>query len=922
MHDPREHVPSIDGVWAQQMFEQWQQDPGSVPESWRHFFQGYQFAIGQGLVESHTSGAAATDGDAGKLNARVEAFINTYRRLGHLGAHLNPLSPAPTLPKDLQPDQHGLADVTASDVFQPANFVKDQMSFGGIHDHLKKTYCNRIGVDFRDLGDIQEVLWLQEKMENCANSPEVDLETQKSILEKLAAAEGFEKFLQARYLGQKRFSIEGLESLVCFLDTIVDHGASLGIQEVNLGMAHRGRLNVLANVLKKPLEKLLQEFEGSQFNPFDIDGDVKYHLGFASQRTTPSGDVRMFLSPNPSHLEAVNPVIEGFARCRQERLGDEDGRCVVPILLHGDAAFAGQGLVAETLNLASLQAYKTGGTIHVITNNQIGFTTLPPESCSYQYNSDISKALRAPVFHVNADDPEAVLWVAKIAVEWRQKFHKDVVVDLVGYRRHGHNETDEPAYTQPKMYQVIKKHPTVFKIYGESLVESGLLSKEDVQGYATNVKQNLQSAFEKIRQSPDQLPVMPIPESLAEIFEYRKVSQQEVFDAVETKVSEKNLRALGQHIATVPSGLKPHNKIVRLLDQRQKMFEKEGAVDWAMGELLAFATLLKEDYRVRLSGQDCQRGTFSSRHAVVFDQESGDPRSVFEGLGHISVINSPLSEQACLGFEFGYSIADKNSLVIWEAQFGDFANGAQIIIDQFLVASEAKWNLTCGLVLMLPHGHEGQGPEHSSARPERYLQSCGNRNIQVCNVTTPAQLFHLLRRQMLREFKKPLVLMTPKSLLRHPEAVSSLKDFTHENFREVLVTSSKKKQGDRVIACSGKIYYELLSYMNEAQIEDVSILRAEQVYPFPSDALRQSIDVKKVKDVIWVQEEPQNMGSWTFVEPRLKATFPELNIQYVGRKNSGTTAEGTSKAHQLEQERIIREAFSRACAWEPKKKKA
>ena len=915
MSDPLSFASGNNTAFIEQMYNTYRQDPNQVDDSWKSFFAGYEFAQGDG--------ASSAPSGVGLEHAKVEAFINAYRRLGHLSAHLNPLSEKPDMSPDMLPEAHGLGGVSATQVFEPSNFGSGPEAFSEILEKLQKTYCGSIGADFRDVNDISVITWLQNEMESCLNRPTLDVERKKRIHLKLAQAEGFERFLQARYLGQKRFSLEGLESLIPLLDIIIDESTEDGVEQVCLGMAHRGRLNVLANVMEKPYGKMLLEFEGSEFNPFDIDGDVKYHMGFGNEVVTPSGkSVCLFLCPNPSHLEAVNPVVCGLSRNLQQSI--QSDKKVVPILLHGDASFIGQGIVHETLNLSDLQGYSCGGTIHVITNNQIGFTTNPQDARSCHYSSDIAKVVRAPVLHVNADDPEAVAWVATLASKYRQTFGRDVVIDLIGYRRHGHNETDEPGFTQPLMYKKIAQQPSSYKTYSDRLVQEGVYGQTDVDGVTATVKSELQQAYEAVKSGSYAYNWSP-PNPLRKIFAYTKADRREIMMKVETGVREETLNQLVDSICTIPDGFEAHSKVRRILDTRKKLAQEKQSTDWALAELLAYASLAKSGHPVRLSGQDCKRGTFSHRHAVWFSNQTGESFEPLNALGGapVSVLNSPLSEAGCLGFEFGYSVADPNALVLWEAQFGDFANGAQIIIDQFLLASEAKWQQTSGLVLLLPHGHEGMGPEHSSARPERFLQGCGNFNIQVANLTTPAQLFHVLRRQILRTFRKPLVIMSPKSLLRHPKVISNLSSLAEDAFQEIIDDSRvQPDKVQRLVMCTGKLFYDLDAIRDQrpGETDNTAIIRIEQLYPFAREQFSKIVArYPGVKEFIWAQEEPQNMGAWTYIEPRLRAQLPAgTDVRYIGRKHSGSTAEGSGKSHQLEQQRIVEETFNLVCAWEPK----
>lgn len=893
------------------LYQDYRKDPQSVDESWRQFFEGYEFAL------SSSTGAGGGGSDA---EAKVEAFINLYRRLGHLNAHLNPLESEPQPKESLDPEEHGLADVNQNQPFHPVNLpIETPATFADINKLLHETYCGKIGADFRDINEINEVRWLQEKMESCRNKPNISNKFKKRILDKLIQAEGFEKFLQDRYLGQKRFSLEGLEALIPLLDAVANEAKMDQVSELCMGMAHRGRLNVLANFMGKPYELMLKEFEGSDTASYGIDGDVKYHKGFASNIDTFSGEqLRVYLNPNPSHLEAVNPVVEGFAKARQLMLGDGEQTSVLPLLIHGDASFIGQGLVAETLNLSALDAYKTGGTIHVITNNQVGFTTDPDEGRSCHYSSDIAKIVRAPVLHVNADDPEAVIWTAQLAFAYRQKYHKDVVIDLIGYRRHGHNETDEPGFTQPQMYKTIKKHKTVLKQYIEQLVDEKVLSRDEADKQVKDFRAKLQDCLDRVRSENIEI-LTPVPKELEASTRFTKAEPDDFFKAVDTATKEEYIKKIVESATSFPEGFTPHPKVKKLYKSRKEMIEGEGSIDWGLAEILTYGTLALEKKHVRLSGQDCRRGTFSHRHAVIRDYENGEPLHTLNQISaeqaKVDVINSPLSEQGVMGFEFGYSVANPDALVMWEAQFGDFVNGGQIIIDQFLVASEAKWRQSSGLVLLLPHGYEGMGPEHSSGRPERFLQLCGDYNIQVANLTTPAQLFHILRRQVLRDFRKPLVIMTPKSLLRHPQCISPISEFVSGSFAEVIDDEfiQDKSSVQRVVFCTGKIYYELNKEREELKDnQKVALIRVEQLYPFPEKRIDEILHgYSKATEILWTQEEPSNMGAWTFIRHRIKQlSTRSRTFRYCGRTSAGTTAEGSTKAHAVEQKRIINDALN------------
>jgi len=909
---PLSHNGLLQGAntqYLEELYRQYLRDPSSVDASWQQFFQGYELGNGRTMLGEQES--------VGPNNAKVEAWINAFRRLGHLYAHLNPLKEAPELGSELKPDSHGLESVEAEDVFQPHNLSGiNSAKFSEIEGLLKQTYCGFVGADFREINDVEAVVWLQEKMESNRNTPLYSSAEKKRIHEKLAYSEGFERFLQARFLGQKRFSVEGLESMIPMLDMLATDACKAGVEEITLGMAHRGRLNVLLNFMGKDKETMLREFEQSEVKSFDIDGDVKYHLGFMNESETPAGNILLNLLPNPSHLEAVNPVVEGFSRARQNQNKDTDGGKVLPLLIHGDSAIVGQGIVTETLNLANLKNYSTGGTIHIIANNQIGFTTEPVDYRSGHYSSEVAKVIRAPVFHVNADEPEAVCWTVQLAAAFRNKFKRDVVIDLIGYRRHGHNETDEPNFTQPNMYKSIKAHPTVYTKYSQYLDATGILPAAESKKIDKRIRGEFQAALDAIRSEGYKAKDHVVPKTFEKYDQYRKCDPSEMFDDAKTAVEERILKKLGSSFCSVPNDFKINPKLKRLIDTRAKLIESGEGIDWALAELLAFSSLASEGHHVRLSGQDCGRGTFSSRQIVWRDFESGKRYEPLNNLpsdqAQVDIIDSPLSEAGVVGFEFGYSVASPQALVLWEAQYGDFANGSQIIVDQFLVASEAKWDQTSSLVMLLPHGHEGSGPEHSSARPERYLQLCGSNNIQVAIPTTAAQYFHILRRQLKRgDIRKPLILMTPKSLLRSSEVTSNISELTSGTFQEILPDPKQPdpKKVKRVLFCTGKIFYELNAMREELKQNDVAIVRMEQLYPLAKIEIAEIFKQYGEAEVTWVQEEPENMGAWSFIQNRLNQIVGQ-NVQYIGREGSGTTAEGSGKAHAKTQDRILRQAIT------------
>jgi len=846
---------------------------------------------------------------------RVRQMINMFRVRGHLIATTDPLGKNTTYHPELDPHFYQLTVWDYDRQFLTHDFGGFKTAtLRKILDKLHKTYCENIGVEYMHIQSSDEKAWLQNKMEPVENRPNLDTPTKKQIMQKLIEAENFEHFIHTKFIGHKRFSMEGLESTIPALDHLLTIAADNNVREIVLGMAHRGRLNVLTNIVGKSYESILSEFE----DIVDPDstagsGDVKYHLGaYNKVKTRFRKEIGVSIASNPSHLEWVNPVVEGIVRAKQTRSKDTDRKHIIPVLLHGDSAFAGQGVVAETINLSQLAGYKTGGTIHIVTNNQIGFTTTPEEARSSVYATDVAKIVQAPVFHVNGDDPEAVLHAIKIAFEYRQKFNKDVVVDIVGYRRHGHNEGDDPGYTQPILYAKIKQHPSVTKQYGKRLVAEGVLTAEELKALETEYNKKLDDALQIVAQKKNQFKG-DIPVAL--INQERPATRENH----NTALSETELNELLVKGSSLPEGFNLHPKLVKFLEKRKDFAAaKDGLSDWATAEFAAFASLVKEGTPVRLSGQDCVRGTFTQRHMaftdVVTGQEYFPINHMYQGQARAEILDSNLSEAAVMGFEYGYSTADAETLVIWEAQFGDFVNGAQIIIDNFIVASKEKWNTPNNLVLLLPHGFEGQGPEHSSARLERFLILCAQENMEVCHLSDPANYFHLLRRQMKKDEQRPLVIMSPKSLLRLPEARSPKQHFLEGTFKEFLDDTSgiDKTKVKKVLLTSGKIYYELDKFRRDNGFTDVAIVRIEQLYPFEGAMLKEILArYPAINEVLWVQEEPRNMGGWNFLKPRIDEVLEKkMRVQYVGRPESASPAVGSAKLAAAQQEAIIRTAFT------------
>ncbi|MDR2983152.1 MAG: 2-oxoglutarate dehydrogenase E1 component [Puniceicoccales bacterium] len=903
---------------VEQNYQRWLQNPASLDAEWQAFFEGFELASALPPKPAKTAAAqqapSRADIAAEQCSADLAAVlkaINIYRFIGHTQAHLNPLQIESRRNPQLSLEALGLDKVDPEQKFPTGDFMDGSARpLREIIALLEEIYCQKIGAEFRHVQDIKKRNWLHHRLESCKLTPDYSKKKKIRILKDIIRAETFERFLHRSYVGQKRFSLEGGETLIAALETIIEDAPRDGVEQLVMGMAHRGRLNVLVNTCGKSVESLFQEFS-ENFIPDSVygDGDVKYHKGYELERINSSGKaITVALTANPSHLEAVNPVVLGKTRARQRILKDSENRKkAMPMLIHGDAAFIGQGIVAETLNLSRLKGYKVGGTVHFVVNNQIGFTTDPTDSRSSQYCSDIAMMIEVPIFHANGDDPEAVVLATEIAYEYRQEFGDDAVVDMYCYRKHGHNEADEPAFTQPELYHTIAQHPGISDIYSKKLLEEGSLTQEEIDAIKQECESALATSFKKVK--TEEVANANAPRRDPKRFNSFN------FKSVETAVDEKILRKAVDGLIRVPEGFQPNPKIRRQFESRLAAFKAGEGIDWGFGEALAFATLLMEKIPVRLSGQDSQRGTFSHRHAVIHNMATRDEYIPLNDLGvpgqaKFSVYNSALSEAAVLGFDYGYSLDFTEMLCIWEAQFGDFANGAQIIIDQFVTAAESKWGRVSGLVMLLPHGYEGQGPEHSSGRVERFLQLCGDNNIQVCNFTTPAQLFHGLRRQMKREFKKPLIIMSPKSLLRHKSCVSTLQDFSKGSFHEILDDTSSVKKAERLILCSGKVYYDILAEREARNVTDAPIIRIEQLYPF-NETLFKTIFQKYpgVKKIVWCQEEPKNMGGWTYINPVIE-NAAGIRPVYAGRRAAASPAVGSLAQHKLEQAALLNQAFT------------
>ena len=902
--------------YIEKMYDQYQKDPSSVEGSWASFFKGFEFASeGNGNGQPNGSNAVSKSSSALDKEFGVLSIIHGFRSRGHLLSTTNPIRKRRDRAPHLNLNDYGLSDADLALKFGAGEEIGlSQASLEEIIARLKKIYCGNIGFEVAHIENREKRMWLRKKIESRGLSDYgFSMEQKVRILRKLNGAVGFEKFLHTKYVGQKRFSLEGGESTIPALDAIINKGSSLGVKEVVIGMAHRGRLNVLANIMQKTYEGIFNEFEGNSIPDQSFgDGDVKYHLGFSSQvKSTENKQVDLKLVPNPSHLESVNPVLEGFARAKADIMYGSDYDQILPILIHGDAAVAGQGVSYETVQMSQLEGYYTGGTIHFVINNQIGFTTDFDDARSSTYCTAAAGIVQAPVFHVNGDDPEAVVFAVELATEYRQKFNTDVFIDMVCYRKHGHNEGDDPKFTQPEMYDFIKNHPNPREIYLKQMLERGDIDQGTADKMEKSFWADLQARLDNVKEKP--LPYTLQPPELA--WQKLEFVQQALEESPPTGIKKTQINKIIKHLMTIPDNFNPLGKVNRLLKGKQKLLDKN-QLDWAMAELLAYASILLEGNDVRMSGQDVKRGTFSHRHAVFTDSKNNEEynrlNSIQKSQGEYRIFNSLLSEFGVLGFEYGYSLASPDSLVIWEGQFGDFYNGAQVIVDQYISAAESKWRRMSGLVMLLPHANEGQGPEHSSARLERFLQLCAEYNMTVCNISTPANFFHAMRRQLTWNFRKPLVIMSPKSLLRHPMVVSDLEAFEdrkensfYEYYDDPDFDAKSAKKVRRVIFCTGKVYYDLLQRKLDKKINDVAVVRIEQLYPFPKKMVDQLMKKYSKAEVYWVQEEAENMGAWQF----FYSHYMGEDIKVIARKPSASPATGFKKVHEKQQEEILEKAF-------------
>jgi 2-oxoglutarate dehydrogenase E1 component len=901
--DQYSFLNSNDPAVIEDLYQRFKADPDSVDPGWKKFFEGFDFATAHFPVKKQQETITPVE-------FKVLNLIDDYRKRGHLFTSTNPVRKRRAYSPSLDIENYGLTEKDLDKMFEAgAEVGLGTTSLRNIIAMLHQTYCRSVGAEYMYIRNVETLRWLQKKMEAIRNSPPLTVEDKKYILKKLTRAVGFEKFLHKKFPGQKRFSLEGAESLIPALDAIMEKGAELGVEEFVIGMAHRGRLNTLANILRKPYSDIFSEFEGKEYEDETLLGDVKYHLGYtASRRATNGKTVKLTLTPNPSHLEAVDPVVEGIVRAKADLIYNKDFSKVAPILIHGDASIAGQGIVYEVLQMSELKGYKTGGTIHLVINNQIGFTTDYLDARSSIYCTDVAKVTQSPVFHVNGDDPEAVVYAIQLAMVFRTKFQKDVFIDLLCYRKYGHNEGDEPRFTQPLLYKAIESHPNPREIYARKLLSEGIVTQEEIDALENHNNAKLEESLTGAREKKKSTITNFLQETWEDI---RKATKDDFEQSPQTGLSNETLKTIASKITDLPTHLNFFRKTQRLQEQRRDMVFKDNKLDWAMAELLAYGSLLIENKRVRLSGQDVARGTFSHRHAVLRVEDS---EQEYIPLNHITtdqsefeVYNSLLSEYGVLGFEYGYALSSPHTLTIWEAQFGDFNNGAQIVFDQFISSAEDKWNVMNDLVVLLPHGYEGQGPEHSSARIERFLTLCAELNMQVANCTTPANFFHILRRQLHRPFRKPLIVFTPKSLLRHPACVSTLEDLSNGGFKEVIDDSTANVERiTKVVFCSGKIYYDLLEERSKLGNDNTALIRIEQLYPLPKKQMLQLIEkYTHTTHFMWVQEEPLNMGPWRFIHHE----FKEVPLRVIARPASGSPATGSPKFHQIRHQKILDKTF-------------
>jgi 2-oxoglutarate dehydrogenase E1 component len=883
------------------LYEDYQKNPASVDHHWQKFFEGFDL------------GKSSSKGGVSEKEINVLNLINGYRTRGHLFTKTNPVMERRKHTPGLELDNFGLTNADLNTVFNAGTEIGiGPATLREIRELLEQTYCRSIGAEYRYIRDPEKIKWFESRMEKERNTPRFSISKKKNILNKLNEAVAFENFLGTKFLGQKRFSLEGAESLIPALNFMIEKGAELGLEEFIIGMGHRGRLNVLANIMRKPYKEIFSEFQGKNYDVTGVfSGDVKYHLGYSNDIAAQNGKmVHLSLCPNPSHLEAVDAVVEGETRSKVDFKYNGDYKKIAPVLLHGDAALAGQGIVYEILQMCRLDGFRTGGTIHIVINNQVGFTTHYKDGRSSTYCTDLAKVVLSPVFHVNGDDAEALVYVINMAMEYRQTFHEDVFIDILSYRKYGHNESDEPKFTQPILYKAIDNHPNLKEIYAKKLQEEGVVDAGYVVEIEKTFKDQLQVLLDESRAEEKS---MPVKQMFDGAWKGLRIPENKDFDtSPDTSVTAETLLHIGQQITTLPTDKRFLKKVEKLLEGRKKSVIETHIFDWAMGELLAYGSMLNEHIGVRLTGEDVERGTFSHRHAILRVEDSEEkynPLNTLQTDARFEIYNSLLSEYAVLGFEYGYAMANPKVLTIWEAQFGDFANGAQIIIDQYIASAETKWKLGNGLVLLLPHGYEGQGPEHSSTRIERFMELCANNNIQVANCTTPANFFHVLRRQLHRDFRKPLIIFTPKSLLRHPKCVSFIDDFTSGGFHELIDDGSADAASvERILFCSGKIYYELLEKQQAEERRDIAIIRIEQLYPTPVQQMRKiKTKYNNAREFVWVQEEPENMGAWPYMCRKFCNT--DLQMRVISRKESGSTATGHAKVHAAEQAAIIESAF-------------